>query len=718
MIYKDMKLMMDEMGDYEAVTVVNSVQEMWAAISSGRVLSTGRKGKDGHGDTASSGGAAPAVGGGGTGEGATAAAAASGGAAAPTSGSGGAGKGAPASGGGGAAAPALGGGGTGEASGGAAAPASGGGGTAAPALGGGGAGEVSGGAAAPASDSGAAPAASGGAAAPASGEDDDGDWVDEDTLNGLPTTHRSRNPTAALVQFRVQKKKPVGPNVRATQRKKLESKSKRNRALAMDLLKLHREEEAQVEVLSKTHDINIKEVRHRMKAGSKYSQPRKTSSYNALVSLVMKDLNEDRVISSKYRMKEVKAMMKSDPTLKEPYTEEEINDMREALDKKKALRSVGVRGSNQAVAADAKWTIDSLTREITDMATRNNMIGFGMFVKGDLHDTHVPAAIESLGALKFFAEVFHKTPADVLVLFEMWSVTQKRGGLLPFTLAEWQKPCGEKIRTELITGKPNIAMNFKRYIQVIVQRWGVGLLTWPYGVDFKRMSRQTTIGNLQKLYNDLMDGSCKWVKLSKKQQQEIEEEFEEMVRSGKRVEKVRQQRSDKGQSHVKKKRVYLRGEDSGSDEEDEHDSDGSKDGDEPAPAPAKKTGPSKKPTPAKQAPKQPSAKSSKVSKSKSGGTRSSGSGPKRKRPEEDEEERPRKRRRSNDNREKKRKSEGDRDDNEERPKKKKKKGAELKRLQKQMEKGREKSKELEQARPKPRSIVKGRKGAPPGIRES
>ncbi|KAF8143150.1 hypothetical protein K438DRAFT_1994177 [Mycena galopus ATCC 62051] len=45
MIYKDMELIMDEMGDYEAVTVVNSVQEMRAAISSGGVLSTGRKGK-------------------------------------------------------------------------------------------------------------------------------------------------------------------------------------------------------------------------------------------------------------------------------------------------------------------------------------------------------------------------------------------------------------------------------------------------------------------------------------------------------------------------------------------------------------------------------------------------------------------------------------------------------------------------------------------------
>lgn len=61
------------------------------------------------------------------------------------------------------------------------------------------------------------------------------------------------------------------------------------------------------------------------------------------------------------------------------------------------------------------------------MATRNNMIGFAMFAKGDLHDTHIPAAIESLGALKFFADVFHKDPTDVLALFEMWSVTQKRG---------------------------------------------------------------------------------------------------------------------------------------------------------------------------------------------------------------------------------------------------------------------------------------------------
>ncbi|KAJ7824180.1 hypothetical protein B0H14DRAFT_2597417 [Mycena olivaceomarginata] len=55
------------------------------------------------------------------------------------------------------------------------------------------------------------------------------------------------------------------------------------------------------------------------------------------------------------------------------------------------------------------------------------------------------------------------------------------------------------------------------------------------------------------------------------------------------------------------------------------------------------------------------------------------------------------------------------DEGEERPRKKKK-PAELKRLEKQMEKGREKAEE-NRARPKPRPIVKGKRGGPPGVRE-
>ncbi|KAF8189463.1 hypothetical protein K438DRAFT_1763680 [Mycena galopus ATCC 62051] len=403
---------------------------------------------------------------------------------------------------------------------------------------------LGGGHAGPSSEGGqleATPAASSGGGCPGD-EDDDGEWEDEDALSGLATTHQSRNPLTAVLRYRPQHKKPRGPNLRATQRKKHESKSKRERALAEDLLKLHEDREAQAEVLAEAHHMNIKEVKCRMVSGTKYKSPRKTSSYNALVSLVMKDLNEDRSVGTKYRMQEVKLMIKEDPSLKDLYTSEQIDDMREELDKKKALWSVGVRATNQAAAVDAKWTIDGVTREITDMATRNNMVGFAMFVKGDIHDTHVPAAIESLGALKFFTDVFHKDPADVLTLFELWSVTQKRGGAVPTTVAEFQKACGEKLRSglQLITGQTNITMNFERYIEVMVCGRGIGLVIWPRSVVFKRMSKQTCIGDLQRLYQDLVDGTCKW-------KAKIEEQFEELVRSGQRVEKVRQSRSDRGQ---------------------------------------------------------------------------------------------------------------------------------------------------------------------------
>jgi hypothetical protein len=64
---------------------------------------------------------------------------------------------------------------------------------------------------------------------------------------------------------------------------------------------------------------------------------------------------------------------------------------------------------------------------MTDLAERANMVGFAMFARGDLHDQGIPTSIESRGALKFFRDVFQKSPEDVLALFEMWAVTKNKG---------------------------------------------------------------------------------------------------------------------------------------------------------------------------------------------------------------------------------------------------------------------------------------------------
>jgi methylphosphotriester-DNA--protein-cysteine methyltransferase len=113
-------------------------------------------------------------------------------------------------------------------------------------------------------------------------EDNDDDWVDDDALDGLATTHRSRNPLAAVIRFRAQKKMARGPNIRATQRKKQASKAKRERAVAEDILKHHASRDAEAEELAEAHNMDVKEVKRRMMAGTKYKQVFNTTLYQAL----------------------------------------------------------------------------------------------------------------------------------------------------------------------------------------------------------------------------------------------------------------------------------------------------------------------------------------------------------------------------------------------------------------------------------------------------
>ncbi|KAJ7880234.1 hypothetical protein B0H14DRAFT_2566306 [Mycena olivaceomarginata] len=137
---------------------------------------------------------------------------------------------------------------------------------------------------------GAAAAGSGGEVPPADAiEPDDGDsnWVDEDALAGLASTHCSRNPPAPLIRARSKAKRVRGPNRKATERKRCESKIQRGRALVEDLLKVQENQETVAEELAETHGMHIKEVKRRMNFSSAFKQRRKTSAYNGTVALVM-----------------------------------------------------------------------------------------------------------------------------------------------------------------------------------------------------------------------------------------------------------------------------------------------------------------------------------------------------------------------------------------------------------------------------------------------
>ncbi|KAJ7134939.1 hypothetical protein C8R43DRAFT_956169 [Mycena crocata] len=376
---------------------------------------------------------------------------------------------------------------------------------------------------------------------------DDGntEWVDEDAqLDGLgTTTHRSRNRGRGIpvIPVRKHRRRVAGVNVRATATKRRTEKESKMEKLAADLKLWVQEREVRAQELAEKHGMKLKEVRRRMLAPTSFTPKRKVSLYNTKISCIMARLNADRELGERYKIPEVKRMVAADPTMLEGFTEEEEEEMVADVLAKRRTKNTGTRANNLAASADAKHTIERLALEIMRLAERCGMIGFAMFTRGHLHDRTVPSTIQSWGALDFFREVLKKDSADVATLFELWALSKERGVTGSNTLRELQSECTSIIKMGLqtILNLTKIAMNYDNYINVLVIGKGVGLVGWPKGVEFKRMSKQSAIGPLRKLHAALKDGTCHWKELTAGETKRIVSKFKDMVASGEAVEPVR-----------------------------------------------------------------------------------------------------------------------------------------------------------------------------------
>ncbi|KAJ7660015.1 hypothetical protein B0H14DRAFT_3540432 [Mycena olivaceomarginata] len=364
---------------------------------------------------------------------------------------------------------------------------------------------------------------------------EDSDWEDEGTLPGLGmTTHCRRNPQLPVNPRRKQRRRVVaGPNVRATVARRRKEGMKCLDALAGDLDAWELKREEHVHELAEKHGMKLKQVRRCMLALSTYVVRHKPSTYNAKISRIMVDLNKSQDVGECYTMPQVKLMVADDPSMLEG-------------------EETRTHANNLAAAADARRTMDRLMTEIASLAEHVGMIGLAMFSCGHVHDKSLPVTIQSWGALGFFLEVLKRDPMDVSSLFELWAVTRERGmklnknrlltmqqegtalitmGLPKFRFY-WENAGWLMLGTEKILGITKCAMTYEGYIDKLVRGKGVGLVNWPEGVDFKRMSLQSAIGLLEKLLDSLKCGITQWKVLTAGEKQQLIAQYEEMVEQG------------------------------------------------------------------------------------------------------------------------------------------------------------------------------------------
>ena len=68
--------------------------------------------------------------------------------------------------------------------------------------------------------------------------------------------------------------------------------------------------------------------------------------------------------------------------------------------------------------------------------------------------------------------------------------------------------------TVSITGDPNATMRYSQYVKRIVERYNVGIVGWTHRTFGSPSCLSEGEPEIQKLFNAVLDGSCKLIKFS------------------------------------------------------------------------------------------------------------------------------------------------------------------------------------------------------------
>ena len=110
------------------------------------------------------------------------------------------------------------------------------------------------------------------------------------------------------------------------------------------------------------------------------------------------------------------------------------------------------------------------------------------------------------------------------------------------------------------TGNPNAVMQYTRYEEEIVQRYGIELQGWTYERIMNPSLLTSSLLPLMTLRDALVAGTCKFVKLTAAERKERELAYMAKIKSGEVEVRKRKRRSDAG-TRKKSKQAHTEADD-------------------------------------------------------------------------------------------------------------------------------------------------------------
>ncbi|KAJ6493119.1 hypothetical protein C8R45DRAFT_1095636 [Mycena sanguinolenta] len=332
--------------------------------------------------------------------------------------------------------------------------------------------------------------------------------ADDDEDVALPevaglTTWVKRNP-GKLILCSKRGKRTIGPEQRRTLNDKAKLKKKCMAKLQADLLRHNQARTALVDELAVKHRFKPKLVKQQLTASTVFKKAQKPS----LAKNEQLDLHELRKHAIDY------------PDF-ENMSCEFKDELLEGLEEHRLTKKTRTRATNKAVAQDASHVMKMLDHEIRNLFDRCGMYGFAIFSKGHVQDKTVPYILESAGCSDFIRECLKIEPMDLVAKFEQWCCSRDLGFMGVDTLQSMRKEVTRMVKDGLIMAskRTKCAMNYERYIKVVVLGYGVIIVGWPESIDFTSPTNISSVDNMRKLRDSWKDSRCRWKVLTESEKE-------------------------------------------------------------------------------------------------------------------------------------------------------------------------------------------------------
>ncbi|KAF8344810.1 hypothetical protein F5887DRAFT_858589, partial [Amanita rubescens] len=234
-------------------------------------------------------------------------------------------------------------------------------------------------------------------------------------------------------------------------------------------------------------------------------------------------------------------------------TEQDKNDLLQELEDHRELKHKGARASNLSTAQDMRFTMQRLSQEADNLASRTGAHAFVFVTRGHVQDLGVPGWIATENTESFFSDVLKTEAWTVLRKFEHWACSYDKQGKKADSWQGLRTQCSNYILGGLkyITNMDNICMNYVNYEKSIILKYHVKLIGWPDDVKFTNPASLTSVKDLRKLRQALRTQACRWVKPPDCDIKYLRESIDAQEAAGESVGQKRKRRSDKGKPRKK-----------------------------------------------------------------------------------------------------------------------------------------------------------------------